>query len=154
MPPPCSGQRCHSSTGRFPWSRNTLEFWRSHPAFADAGAWDAHLERYVRWDLGGESPALRPRPSREAVTHDFRDLYGPAGVDCRRVRAPVLLMWAPRGLMNQPAPLLSEELVAEHLPSIPGARHEVIEGTNHYTIVMGVGAATVADRILEAVAGD
>jgi hypothetical protein len=29
-----------------------------------------------------------------------------------------------------------------------------VEGTNHYTLVMGVGAAAVAARILEAVRGD
>ena len=41
-----------------------LAFWRAHPAFAAPGAWDAHLERYVRWDLEGEAPELRPRASR------------------------------------------------------------------------------------------
>ena len=69
-------------------------------------------------------------------------------------RAPVLLLRAPRGLLNQPEPFLSDNSVTKHLPTIPGARHEVVEGTNHYTLVMGVGAAAIADRILEAVRGD
>ena len=58
------------------------------------------------------------------------------------------------GLLNQTEPFLSDNSVTKHLPTIPGARHEVVEGTNHYTLVMGVGAAAVADRILEAVRGD
>ena len=131
-----------------------LEFWRAHLAFAAPGAWDAHLERYVRWDLEGEAPELRPRASRAAATADFHDILGPAGLDCRQVRAPVLLLRAPRGLLNQTEPFLSDNSVTKHLPTIPGARHEVVEGTNHYTLVMGVGAAAVADRILEAVRGD
>ena len=133
----------------FPSESAYLEFWRGHPAFAASGAWDAHLERYVLWDLGGEAPALRPRASRDAAASDFRDILGPAGRDCRQVRAPVLLLRAPRGLLNQPEPFLSDNSVTEHLPTIPGARHEMVEGTNHYTLVLGVGATVVADRILE-----
>ncbi len=128
-----------------------LEFWRGHPAFAAPGAWDAHLDRYVLWDLGGEAPSLRPRASRAAVATDFQDILGSAGLDCRQVRAPVLLLRAPRGLLNQPEPFLSDSSVTRHLPTIPGARHELVDGTNHYTIVMGSSAAVVADRILEAV---
>ncbi len=60
---------------------------------------------------------------------------------------PTLLMRAPRGLLDQPEPLLSDAAVAAHLKEIPGARHEVVEDTNHYTIVMGAGAPVVADRI-------
>ncbi|MDP7573187.1 MAG: alpha/beta hydrolase, partial [Myxococcota bacterium] len=135
----------------FPSETAYLDYWRAHPAFAAPGAWDAHLEHYARWDLDGEAPQLRPRPSREAATTDLRDLLGEAGLDCRRVRSPVRLMRAPRGLLNQPEPLLSDESVAKQLPTIPGARYEMVEGTNHYTIVMGVGAPVVADRILAAV---
>ena len=137
----------------FPSETAYFDFWRAHPAFAAQGAWDAHLERYVRWDLGGEAPDLRPRASRAGATADFRDILGPAGLDCRQVRAPVRLLRAPRGLLNQPEPFLSDTSVTTHLPTIPGARHEVVEGTNHYTLVMGVGAGVVADRVLEAVRG-
>ena len=131
-----------------------VEFWRGHPAFAAPGACDANLERFARWDLGGEAPDLRPRASRDAVINDFRDILGPAGLDCQRVRAPVLLLRAPRGLLNQPEPFLSDKSVTRNLPSIPGARHELVEGTNHYTILMGVGASVVADRILERVSDE
>ena len=127
-----------------------LDFWKAHPAFTDPGAWDEGVERYVRWDLGGEAPDLRPRVSRAAATADFRDILGPAGLDCRQVRAPVLLLRAPRGLLNQPEPFLSEASVTKHLPSMPGARHELVDGTNHFTLVMGVGAPTVAEHILDA----
>ena len=104
---------------------------------------------------GGEAPDLRPRASRDAVIKDFRDILGPAGLDCQRVRAPVLLLRSPRGLLNQPEPFLSDKSVTKNLPSIPdGARHELVEGTNHYTILMGVGAGVVADRILERVSDE
>jgi pimeloyl-ACP methyl ester carboxylesterase len=128
-----------------------LAFWRAHPAFASPGAWDAHIERYARWDLEGEPPELRSRTSLEAVVADFTDILGPAGLAGRDVQCPALLLRAPRGLLNQPEPFLSERSVTRNLLAISGARHELVEDTNHYTIVMGAGAGVVADRILEMV---
>ena len=123
-----------------------LDFWRPHPAIA-ADGWSEHLERYLRWDLGGAPPHLRSRVSKEAAIADYVDLMaGAAASDYRRIIAPTLLMRAPRGLLGE-EPLLSDRAVAEHLPLIPAARHEVVAGVNHYTIVMGSGAPTVAERI-------
>jgi pimeloyl-ACP methyl ester carboxylesterase len=136
----------------FPSRGAYLKFWAAHPAFAAPGAWDARLEHYLRWDLGGETPSLRSRASLAAVTADFRDILGPAGLDGRKVRAPILLLRAPRGLLNQPEPFLSEKSVARNLPCLSGARHELVEGTNHYTLVMGAGAKVVADRVRAAAA--
>ena len=121
-------------------------FWRPHPALGEV--WGDRLERYLRWDLGGEPPALRSRVSREAATADYVDLMaGDAAADYRRIAAPTMLLRAPLGLLAQPVPLLSDRTVAEHLAHVPGATDEVVPGTNHYTIVMGAGAAVVADRI-------
>jgi pimeloyl-ACP methyl ester carboxylesterase len=124
-----------------------FEFWRPHPAIAAEG-WGERLERYLRWDLGGRPPELRSRVSKEAATADYIDLMaGDAALDYRRIGVPTRLMRAPRGLLGQPEPLLSDRSVAEHLAQLPDARHEVVAGTNHYTIVMGTGARVVADRI-------
>ena len=126
-----------------------LEFWRPHPALADE--WGARLERYLRWDLGGQPPELRSRVSKQAATEDYVDLMaGEAAGDYRRVAAPTLLMRAQRGLLAQPEPLLSDATVAAHLPHLEGARHEVVADTNHYTIVMSdAGAEVVASRMRE-----
>ena len=77
MRPPCLGPSLARLDMTFSSEEAYLDFWKAHPAFTDPGAWDEGVERYVRWDLGGEAPDLRPRVSRAAATADFRDISRP-----------------------------------------------------------------------------
>mgnify|MGYP000321151877 CR=1 FL=1 len=63
------------------------------------------------------------------------------------VGVPTLLRTAPRGLMNQPQPLLSPAAVAAK--NAANAHLDVVEiaDTNHYSITLGAGAARVAAAI-------
>jgi len=142
---------------RFASEEVYLEFWRKHPAFAETGCWDEHVEAYFRYDLEGAPPDLRPRPSEEAVRADGADLLVDEEVRSAftRVRCPAQLVRAPRGLLNQPDPLLPEAVVAQALAALPGLVDELVPDVNHYTVVLGrAGADAVARAISRAAAGD
>ena len=130
-------------------------FWRDHPAFAETGCWNEHVEAYLDYDLTGSAPGWRSRVSEEAVLTDGRDvLLNPslrahlAGVDC-----PVAMLRAPRGLLNQPSPLIPDGVVAEWRAILPQFTEQVIPDTNHYTILLGdKGSRGVAEHVLAAAA--
>ncbi|CAN5700323.1 hypothetical protein BH20ACT2_BH20ACT2_16970 [soil metagenome] len=125
------------------------DFWRAHPAFA-GDAWTPAVEAYVDADLTGTEPELRSRVSPEAVRADGRDLLVDAGVRhaVLSVSCPTVLLRAPRGLLDQPDPLLPDDVVADHVAQVPGLIEEVVPDTNHYRIVLcDREAAVVAARI-------
>jgi lipase len=123
-------------------------FWRQHPAFQDAGAWNAYVEAYVDYDLTGEPPAMRSRVNAEAVKVDAYGPLSPAMVTLiDRITVPMLLLTAPRGLLNQPQPLLPAAAVADKCARIPNLAHREIADTNHYSILTGSGRTAVAAEI-------
>jgi len=130
------------------------DFWRRHPAFQDVGDWQALMADFCDYDLVGEPPALRSSVCAEAVREDGAGPLAPAmRTRIDEVRQPRLLLTAPRGLQDQPEPLMPPELVRDKLASNPGLAHSEIPECNHYTIVMDAApaAATAAhiDRFLE-----
>jgi hypothetical protein len=124
---------------------------RAHPALRDD--WNNHVEAYFRYDLTGVEPELRSRVSEQAVRADGHDeLVNEALLEkaLRAVRCPVVLLRAPRGLMNEPPGIQPPKLVARWRAELPQLDDELVEGTNHYTIAFGPhGAARVAARIAE-----
>ncbi|MBV8542598.1 MAG: alpha/beta hydrolase [Pseudonocardiales bacterium] len=124
------------------------DFWRRHPAFADR--WSPDVESYVDYDLDGPLGALRSKVVESAVRADGRDLLdsAAAGKAVAAVPAPVVLLRAPRGLADEPCPLLSEAMVDEARRAVPGMRDVLVADTNHYLIVLGTReAAAVAAEI-------
>jgi pimeloyl-ACP methyl ester carboxylesterase len=123
-------------------------FWRCHPAFAHC--WNSDVEGYVDYDLDGPPGALRSKVVEAAVRTDGRDLLdGAAAWDAvAAVPEPVVLLRAPRGLADEPHPLLSEAVVEEAKRTVPRMRDVLVEDTNHYLIVLGDReAAAVAAEI-------
>lgn len=130
------------------------DFWRNHPAFQDAGAWNAYVEAYVDYDLAGTPGAMHSCVNAAAVQADARGPLAPHMVTLiDETRAPMLLLTAPRGLLNQEQPLLPRAAVADKVAKIPHLRHVEIPDTNHYTIVTGSGRTRVAAEIDRFVAG-
>lgn len=130
------------------------DFWRKHPSFQDAGAWNPYVEAYVDYDLVGAPGAMRSRVNAAAVQEDARGPLAPHMVTLiDGIRAPMLLLTAVRGLLNQAQPLLPLDAVADKVAKIPNLRHVEIPDTNHYTIVTGSGRARVAAEIDAFVAG-
>jgi len=128
-------------------------WWRSHPAFAGADVAEADLIAYADHDLDGEAPHLRSTVAKDAVRTDAHELFE-IGKPAHRLSVPVEMLRAPRGLQNDPNPMIPAELAAAWAGAAPGRRHvgEVAD-VNHYTIVMGAtGARAVAQAIVRAAA--
>ena len=124
------------------------DFWRAHPAFQDAGAWNPEAEAYVDYDLVGEPPAMRSRVNAAAVQADALHVQAPEMITLiDGIDLPMLLATAPRGLLNQPQPLLPLRAVADKCARLPQLEHLEIADTNHYSIVTGSGRAPLAAAI-------
>ncbi|MGZ4218548.1 MAG: alpha/beta hydrolase, partial [Solirubrobacteraceae bacterium] len=134
------------------------EWWRAHPALAGADVASEDLVAYANHDLGGEAPHLHSLVTKDAVRADAHELFE-IGKPAHRLAVPVEMLRAPRGLQNDPNPMIPEALAAGWAAAAPGQRsvREVVD-VNHYTIVMGAtGAGAVAEAIVRALqtpAGD
>jgi pimeloyl-ACP methyl ester carboxylesterase len=135
----------------FPSESAYFDFWRGHPVFSRPEMWDDRTERYFRWDLVGSEPELRSGVDRDGVLADGRDLLvnrevlgAPASIT-----APTVLLRAERGLLDQPEPLLPDDLVEEYRAGMNRLDDRLIAGTNHYSIVMGAAVLSVARVIAE-----
>ncbi|GAB2734930.1 alpha/beta fold hydrolase [Sinomonas soli] len=126
-----------------------LDYWGPHPAFT--GAWTPEFEDYIRYDLDGAAPRLRPATALAALADDNADLYGGESLlgALDRLRVPTLLLRAERGLLGKLPPLYPAEVMDRVRQEHPAIDVRDVPGTNHYTIVMTPdGAATVAGAVL------
>jgi pimeloyl-ACP methyl ester carboxylesterase len=134
----------------FPSREAYHDFWRAHPALG--GQLNADVEAYLDYDLepapGG---GFRSRVSEAAVRADGAQNLVEIDVvldSLRALECPVHLLRAERNLLNQAPPLLPDEVVESWREQIPQLTDEVVEDTNHYTIVFGErGAQAIADRV-------
>jgi pimeloyl-ACP methyl ester carboxylesterase len=127
------------------------DWWRAHPAFAGADVLDEDLVAYANHDLAGDPPELRSVVANDAVRTDAGELFE-IGKPAHRLAVPVELLRAPRGLQNQPDPMLPASLAEEWASGAPTQRSVAeVPDVNHYTIVMGAaGAGAVAQSIVRA----
>jgi pimeloyl-ACP methyl ester carboxylesterase len=135
----------------FPTEQDYLDFFHAHPALA--GSWNDDVEAYVRYDLTGPPGALRSRADGGAVRADGRDLLAGAasiGADLIALKLPALLLTAERGMFDDPSAMQPAALVGYWRQQAPQLRAELVEDTNHYTILLDDRAAgTVARRITD-----
>ena len=119
-------------------------FWQQHPSFT--GIWSSEVDAHVQHDLIGDVPEMRSSCSKEAVTVNGRELIADDAVRTavRDVQCPLVLLWAPRGMVDDPGGLYAEERLG-------GLEHELVPDTNHYSILLGApGAKRVAAAIRRA----
>ncbi|NUW31455.1 alpha/beta hydrolase [Nonomuraea sp. SMC257] len=126
-----------------------VAFFRAHPAFAHA--WNDDVEAYVRYDLDGPTGALRSRAAEDAVREDGRWLLTGAeelGAALASIEAPLRVLRAPRGLLDQEIGMLPDELAAAWTARLPHLEDEVVPDCNHYTILFEERCASlVAARL-------
>ncbi|OKI17580.1 alpha/beta fold hydrolase [Streptomyces sp. CB03911] len=127
-------------------------FWQAHPAFA--GSWSPSVDAYVQRDLVGEEPELRSSCLIDAVRVDGVGLFAPEVLAAvHRIPRPARLLWAERGLLDEPQGLYDEQrlkaagLDRERVPT------DLVPGTNHYTLLIGEDGAGVVARHLLTAAG-
>lgn len=139
---------------RFATREAYRRWWRGHPAFATDDVCDADLAEYADHDLTGSEPELRSAVSEAAVRADANDLFD-AGDDALGLTVPTTLLYAPRGLLDDPNPLQPEAVVTEWVAGAPDTRRGLeVPDVNHYTIVLGAtGARAVAGVLRETLRG-
>ena len=125
-----------------------LDFWHKHPAFLDAINWNDDVERFFTYDLEEISGGYKSRVVKEAVFADGKGLMAPSMVSMiDRVTAPMLLMTAERGLLNQPKPMLPVQAVEEKSIAIEHLTWIEVPATNHYSITLSTGVGPVTKAI-------
>jgi pimeloyl-ACP methyl ester carboxylesterase len=128
----------------FPTREDYVAMWRAHPAFATS--WDADVEAYANYDVESVADpqhpdAVRSVVSPDAVRKDGKELLVDeltrTAVD--RVRAPVSLVRAERGLLDDDRPLIPRQVLEQFTAAHPEARVADLPDVNHYTILLGPG---------------
>ena len=132
-----------------------FSFWKEHPAFKETGCWNEHVEAYLDYDLTGEPGDLRSRVSEEAVIEDGREVLSGAGAwnNLGAISCSVSLLRAPRGLLNQREPLISDALVTRARRILASLTDEIVPDCNHYTLMFEEPAAAAVGRRIELAAG-
>ncbi|MEU6708600.1 alpha/beta fold hydrolase [Streptomyces wuyuanensis] len=126
-----------------------VDVFRAHPALGPE--WNDDIEAYVRYDITGPAGARRSRAQEGPVRRDGRELItsGPDfAEDLAKLTVPARLLYAPRGLTGSEPGMLSDALVAQWTARAPRLTAEAVADCNHYTILMGPQARTVADRLV------
>jgi pimeloyl-ACP methyl ester carboxylesterase len=135
-------------------------FWAAHPSFAElrGPAVEAHVKAYVAAyldrDLIGEEPHLRSACRAAAIREDAEDeLRSPeVFAAIHELTVPTRLLWAERGLMNEPVGLYAPEVIEHSGLHKEGVALLFVPDVNHYSLVLGAtGARTVAAHLKDAV---
>ena len=131
----------------FPSLDAYLDFWRPHPALR--GDWSPQLEEYLARDLIGKAPTFRSSCALDAVRSDGGEvLRGEEALGAvHRMQAPATLLWAERGLLDQPQGLYDDQRLAQ--AALPGSVRVVpVRDVNHYSVLLSArGAAVVAEHV-------
>ncbi len=134
----------------FPDREAYLALFREHPSLASH--WGPLIQAYVDRDLTGEPPEMRSSCVLDAIRADGAGPLGdPETLDA--IHQPQVcgtLLWAERGLMNEPQGLYDEaRLAAGGLAPERITTHRV-DDTNHYTILFAKNATAALAQTVHA----
>jgi pimeloyl-ACP methyl ester carboxylesterase len=127
-----------------------VAFFKRHPSLSDH--WNEAIEAYVRYDIQRtDDGRVRTKVNKDAIVADGRDLLVNNDVHgcIADIECPVWLVRAPRGLLNQPEPLISDETLATWRGDrLPQLTEEMVSDLNHFTLFLtDRGASIIAERI-------
>lgn len=115
------------------------DYWKAHPAFVRG--WTEVTQEYSDYDLRGPSGAMHASTLPEAFTADSRELFQGDSRDLidgalRGLDREVLLIRAPRGLMNEEPPLYPSGIIETRLQQYPKVKMVTLDDVNHYDILL------------------
>ncbi|MEU8620458.1 alpha/beta hydrolase [Streptomyces sp. NPDC048623] len=123
---------------------------REHPSLA--AHWGPYVQAYVDRDLVGEPPAMRSSCVLDAIRADGAGPLGDpealAAIHQPQVRGT--LLWAERGVMNEPQGLYDEGRLAASDLAPDRITTRRIDDTNHYTIALADNATTAIAEAVHA----
>ena len=127
-----------------------LDYWRSLPVFAN-GLWNGWVEQYLSYDLGGDTPTMRPKASEVAVRGDFADTLVTDRVRgwLTRVKVPTLLLRATEGFEPGSPALLPDAVLEREGSLVTDLTERVVEATHYGIALSPSGAGVVADALVE-----
>ncbi len=131
-----------------------LDFWRLHPAVSEE--WNSYVERYLAYDLEPVEGGFTPRARTEPVRRDAADLLAGEALLGRwlgEIQCPIDLVRAARDLLNKPHPLYPDDVVERWARRLPRLSEEMVEDTNHYTLMFGARGAQALARHVTAADG-
>lgn len=124
-------------------------FWRRHPAFS--ADWSDGIDAYTQRDLIGTEPDLRSACVLEAVQVDGEQvlLDQDAAAAVHRLPCPGELLWAERGLLDEPQGLYdSKRIATAGLDPARVVAATLVPDTNHYSILWSAAGAEAVVRSL------
>nr|WP_179722437.1 alpha/beta fold hydrolase [Petropleomorpha daqingensis] len=138
----------------FPDLAAVRAFWAGHPT---VGPWVdvPSVAAFLARDLTGDPPALRSAVVPAAVRADGADLLAEERVlqVARELPVPATLLWAPRGMSDQPPGLYDEPRLAGFGAEQAGITGRSVPDTNHDSIVWAPqGVAAIAGAVRATVA--
>ncbi|HEY5835350.1 alpha/beta fold hydrolase [Streptomyces sp.] len=129
-------------------------FWAEHPAFVELAGGGPLLAAHLDRDLVGEEPHLRSACRAVTIREDAEDQLRDPSVFAaiHELTVPARLLWAERGLRNDPTGLYAPEAIAASGLPEEGVAVHFVPDVNHYSLVLGEpGARTVAAHLTDAV---
>jgi len=148
-------ERINQLTTQYPSRAAYREFWKAKPNFPP-DEWNSWIEAFLDYEVGdcvaGEVGPVQPKALQSGV---LADLMEGAKRDeildrLRSIRVPVTMLRAETGFTREQKPLYPDALVDGIRECVPQVQDRKLNGTTHYTIVLGqTGASTIADVIAD-----
>lgn len=136
-------------TMTFPDRAAYRTFWQAHPAFAYG--WPDWVDAYIQRDLVGEEPEMRSSCVLDAIRTDGMGQFEDGVLDAvHQLHCPARLLWAERGVMDEPQGLYSEERLAAAAIDPAALESHPVPDTNHFTLLLSDdGARLIAEHLLQ-----
>ncbi|MFZ0625952.1 MAG: alpha/beta hydrolase [Acidimicrobiia bacterium] len=125
-----------------------LEFWRSHPAFA--GRWIPRLSTVFSYDAEERNGDVVSRANRKAIIEGGRDILfdEQANKAVFELTVPTHVLVVDHDMLDRPGGFMSVTAASDATSRNPNVGVEMLTGLNHYTLLLGTGASSVAHSIM------
>jgi len=124
-----------------------FETWKTHPAFESY--WDDSMRACLGHELVPDGDRFVVRCNPEAIRVGAREIVvgEEANTAAEQLAVPSHLIVVERGTMDQPGGMVPLDVAEETAGNNPHLTMQYLPGVNHYTLLLGSGAAEVASAI-------
>jgi lipase len=124
-----------------------FDYWKQHPALADH--WDDSMRTALSHELAKANGGYRVRASAEAIDQTAREMTigEEANTAITRLTVPTQLIVVERGTSDQPGGMIPLDAAQKTAETYDHVTMEYLPDVNHYTLLLGKGAPSVASAI-------